>query len=92
MAEIVAAGGTAVADYSDVGTNGEAAVERCVSEFGGIDVVISNAGQLEDKSLKNMQVESFISVLTTHAVGGFRVMKAAWPYFNEQARTPALAR
>lgn len=84
VAEIIAAGGTAVADYSDVATDGEAAVEKCIAEFGGVDVVISNAGQLEDKSLKNMEVDSFISVLSTHAVGGFRVMKAAWPHFNEQ--------
>jgi NAD(P)-dependent dehydrogenase (short-subunit alcohol dehydrogenase family) len=54
VAEITAAGGVAVADYSDVATAGEGAVEACVREFGGVDVVISNAGQLEDKSIKNM--------------------------------------
>ena len=86
VAEITAAGGTAVADYSDVATAGEQAVEACVAAFGGIDVLISNAGQLEDRSLKNMTVEEFTSVVTTHAIGGFRAMKGAWPHMNEQKK------
>merc|ERR1711972_239896 len=83
MGEICAFGGIAVADYSDVSTEGEKAVERCVHEFGKIDALISNAGQLVDRSLKKMTVEDFEDVLHTHAVGGFRVMKAAWPYMND---------
>ena len=86
VAEITAAGGTAIADYSDVATAGEQAVEACVAAFGGIDVLISNAGQLEDRSLKNMTVEEFTSVVTTHAIGGFRAMKGAWPHMNEQKK------
>eukprot|EP00747_Dinoflagellata_sp_TGD_P207197 gnl/TRDRNA2_/TRDRNA2_80791_c0_seq1.p1 gnl/TRDRNA2_/TRDRNA2_80791_c0~~gnl/TRDRNA2_/TRDRNA2_80791_c0_seq1.p1 ORF type:complete len:239 (-),score=54.51 gnl/TRDRNA2_/TRDRNA2_80791_c0_seq1:31-747(-) len=82
--EIKNAGGIAVADYSNVATEGEKAVERCIKEFGRVDIVISNAGQLVDKSLKNMTVENFQEVLDTHATGGFRVMKAAWPHFTSQ--------
>lgn len=55
-----------------------------MKEFGRIDILVSNAGQLVDRSLKKMTVEDFQDVLNTHAVGGFRVMKAAWPYMNEQ--------
>ena len=43
VAEIKAFGGTAVADYSDVATEAEKAVERCVAEFGKIDVLVNNA-------------------------------------------------
>lgn len=84
VAEIVQAGGVAVADYSDVAVEGERAVERCVEEFGAIHILISNAGQLIDKSLKNMTVDDFKDVLGTHATGGFRTMKAAWPHMNGQ--------
>lgn len=83
VAEIRGFGGTAVPDYSNVATEGQKAVERCVSEFGKIDVLISNAGQLIDRSLKKMTPEDFQDVLNTHAVGSFRVMKAAWPYMND---------
>lgn len=84
VAEIRGFGGTAVADYSNVAKEGEKAVERCVSEFGRVDVVVSNAGQLVDRTLKKMTVEDFQDLLETHAVGGFRVMKAAWPHMSEQ--------
>lgn len=83
VSEIKASGGTAVADYSNVATQGEQAVNRCITEFGRIDVLISNAGQLIDRTLKKMTVEDFESLLSTHAVGGFRVMKAAWPHMND---------
>jgi len=84
VAEIQAFGGTAVADYSNVAKEGEKAVERCAKEFGRVDVVISNAGQLVDRTLKKMTVEDFQDVLDTHAVGGFRVMKAAMAHMTEQ--------
>mmetsp|Transcript_53328 Transcript_53328/g.159103 ORF Transcript_53328/g.159103 Transcript_53328/m.159103 type:complete len:288 (-) Transcript_53328:33-896(-) len=84
VAEIRKLGGTAVADYSNVAKEGEKAVERCVQEFGRVDVVISNAGQLVDRTLKKMTVEEFQDVLDTHVTGGFRVMKAAWPHMTEQ--------
>lgn len=84
VAEIAAFGGKAVADYSNVAKEGEKAVERCVKEFGRLDIVISNAGQLVDRTLKKMTVEDFQDVLDTHATGSFRVLKAAWPVMSEQ--------
>eukprot|EP00420_Gonyaulax_spinifera_P036169 CAMPEP_0197882816 /NCGR_PEP_ID=MMETSP1439-20131203/9851_1 /TAXON_ID=66791 /ORGANISM="Gonyaulax spinifera, Strain CCMP409" /LENGTH=286 /DNA_ID=CAMNT_0043502501 /DNA_START=48 /DNA_END=908 /DNA_ORIENTATION=+ len=84
VAEIAGFGGTAVADYSNVATEGEKPVELCVQKFGRVDVVVSNAGQLADRTLKKMTVQEFQDVLNTHATGGFRVMKAAWPHMSEQ--------
>ena len=78
VAEIKANGGIAVADYSNVATEGEKAVEHAIKEFGTIHILINNAGQLRDKTLKGMTLEMFTDVLNTHVVGGFRTMKAAW--------------
>src|SRR5439155_4221945 len=46
VAEIVAAGGTAIADKSDVSTTAgaEALVEAAVARFGRLDILINNAG------------------------------------------------
>src|SRR5919197_3775934 len=44
VAEITAAGGTAVSDTHDVVREGAAVVEHAVDEFGGGDIVINNAG------------------------------------------------
>jgi NAD(P)-dependent dehydrogenase (short-subunit alcohol dehydrogenase family) len=60
------------------------AVEHCVKEFGRIDILISNAGILIDRTFKKMTVEDFQEVMSVHAVGSFRAMKAAWPYMSEQ--------
>lgn len=84
VAEILKAGGVAVAEYSNVATEGEKAIERCIEEYGRIDILISNAGQLRDRTLKKMTVEEYQDVLNTHAVGGFRVMNAAWPHMLSQ--------
>jgi NAD(P)-dependent dehydrogenase (short-subunit alcohol dehydrogenase family) len=83
--EIVAAGGSAVADGSDIATpeGAEALIQRALDEFGRVDIVINNAGILRDRSLKNMSVEDFDVVLAVHLRGSFLVSRAAWPHFQE---------
>src|SRR5687768_524718 len=62
--EIRDAGGNAVANHDDVSSpdGAKAAVAACVSEFGGIDVLINNAGILRDKTLLKMDLEQWNSV------------------------------
>src|SRR6188768_48347 len=57
VAEIQAAGGQAVASYDSVATpeGGAAIVEIAVRAFGGIDIVINNAGILRDKSFAKLE-------------------------------------
>eukprot|EP01084_Bolivina_argentea_P194626 333954_1 len=84
VAEIRQKGGIAIANYANVATAGEKAVEAAINKFGKIDILISNAGQLRDKSLKNMTLEMFTDVINTHVIGTFRVIKAAWTYMYKQ--------
>ena len=87
VAEIVAAGGAAVAEYSSVATpdGGAAIVQKALDEFGRLDVVINNAGILRDKSFANMEEDQVTAVLDVHLRGAFWVTRAAWPHMREQS-------
>ncbi|HZJ47486.1 MAG TPA: SDR family NAD(P)-dependent oxidoreductase [Acidimicrobiia bacterium] len=84
--EIRSSGGTAVAEYSSVADpeGGAAIIERAVDAFGRIDILISNAGILRDRTLVNMDVEDLRSVLSVHLEGAFHVTKPAFTLMKEQ--------
>jgi NAD(P)-dependent dehydrogenase (short-subunit alcohol dehydrogenase family) len=81
VAEIVAAGGRAVADYGSV-TEPEAAramVARAADAFGGLDIVVNNAGNNRRNTFADTTLEDLRNVLDVHLVGTFLVTQAAWP-------------
>jgi len=86
VAEIVAAGGEAVASHDDVATaaGGEAVVQAALDGFGRIDGVVNNAGILRDRSFHKMTAEEFDAVLKVHLYGSFNVTRAAVPHMREQ--------
>ena len=79
--EIVAAGGQAVAVTESVATaeGGRAIVEAAIDRFGGIDILIHNAGNVRRASLKQMSYQDFDAVLDVHLRGAFHVVRAAFP-------------
>jgi NAD(P)-dependent dehydrogenase (short-subunit alcohol dehydrogenase family) len=81
VAEIKAAGGTALANYDSVSEPDSAAriVNSAVDAFGTVDIVINNAGFLRDKSFEKIELADFDAVLKVHLQGGVYVTKAAWP-------------
>jgi NAD(P)-dependent dehydrogenase (short-subunit alcohol dehydrogenase family) len=83
---IVDAGGTAVAEIGAVGGTGmaEALVRRAVGEFGRLDVMVTNAGALRDKTLRNTTDEDFDVVVNSHLRGTFTCGRAAVARFREQ--------
>ena len=85
VAEIMTAGGTAVANYSDVASGGGSIVAQAMELWGRVDIVVCNAGQLADGTFAKMKEENFTSLLDTHVVGHFNLVQAAWPIFREQA-------
>ncbi|WP_343519484.1 SDR family NAD(P)-dependent oxidoreductase [Sphingomonas sp.] len=84
--EIEAAGGSAIAnggsvtDYAQM----EEMVARAVEKWGGVHVVINNAGVLRDKSFANMEPEDFRFVVDVHLNGSANVTKAVWATMREQ--------
>jgi len=64
----------------------EALVERAISEFGQLDIVVNNAGYTWDGIAHKMSDEQFRAMLEIHTVVPFRVLRAAAPYLREPAK------
>ena len=85
--EIQAAGGTAMANGGSV-TDEEQMVEmvaKAKEAWGGVHVVINNAGILRDKSFAKMTMDDFRLVVEVHLNGSATVTKAVWETMREQA-------
>ena len=80
------AGGTAIADASDISTpeGGQRAVDAALKEFGRIDVVVNNAGNIIYGALPEVEVGNIDAHLGVHVRGSFNVTRAAWPYMLAQ--------
>lgn len=83
---INAAGGTAVANYADVSTpeGAKSVVADAKQKFGRLDVLINNAGILRDKTLLNLTLDLWKSVLDVHLTGTFLCTQAAAAVMREQ--------
>ncbi len=84
--EIVASGGTAAADGSDVATSAGAQtlVETALERFGRLDILINNAGIIRWAGFPDADQENLASHLAVHTVGSFNTTRAAWPQMVEQ--------
>lgn len=87
VAEIKAKGGKAVANHDSVAEwDGACAMVKAgVDNFGSIDAVVNNAGNLRDVYFHKMSPEDFDAVLAVHLKGSFNTSRAAAPFFKEQA-------
>jgi NAD(P)-dependent dehydrogenase (short-subunit alcohol dehydrogenase family) len=84
--EIKAAGGEAVANYDSVATpeGGKAIVQSALDAFGGVHIIINNAGILRDTSFKNMEPDQLNPVIDVHLRGAFYVTQPAWQIMRDQ--------
>jgi len=86
VADIVAAGGTAVAEGSDVATpaGAEALVGLALERFGRVDVVVNNAGIVRWAGFPEADAENLERHLAVHVGGSFNTTRAAWPHMVER--------
>jgi 3-oxoacyl-[acyl-carrier protein] reductase len=61
-------------------------VETAVEAFGGLDIVVNNAGYTWDGPIHKMSDEQFQAMLDIHNVVPFKVLRAAAPHMREPAK------
>ncbi|HEX3910831.1 MAG TPA: SDR family NAD(P)-dependent oxidoreductase [Solirubrobacteraceae bacterium] len=86
--EIESEGGSACASYADISTEDGArsVVAEARERFGGLDIVVNNAGVLELAPFAEITAAMLDKTMRVNAYGPFYLTRAAWPGFLEQRR------
>ena len=86
--EIEAMGGEAVANGDDISDFEGAGrlVQQAIDPFGGLDVLINNAGILRDRMLTNMTEAEWDAVIKVHLKGTFGPSRHAAAYWRERSK------
>ena len=89
--EITAAGGKAVTSGANVAdwTQAEGLIQTAVEQFGGLDVLVNNAGIVRDRMFANTSEEEFDAVTAVHLKGHFATMKHAAAYWRAKVKSGA---
>ncbi len=76
---IIAAGGHAVAVIGSVTSDdfAERFVQTALDRFGGIDIIVNNAGYTLDGVIQKQTDEQFQAMLDVHLIAPFRILRAA---------------
>jgi len=88
VATIRAAGGEALANGADVADWAAARtlVETTLEHFGGLDVVVNNAGFVRDRMFVGTSEEEWDAVIRVHLKGHFCVSRHACEYWRGRAK------
>jgi NAD(P)-dependent dehydrogenase (short-subunit alcohol dehydrogenase family) len=86
--EIIAAGGRAVANTDSVSDwdSAKELIAQAITEFGGLDVVVNNAGILRDGFIAGLQEQQWDAVIGVHLKGHISLLHHAAAYWKEQSK------
>jgi len=88
VAEIKKAGGEAIAYVGDVTARGfaEGIVKTAIDTWGGLHIIVNNAGYTWDSVVHKMTEEQWDTILNLHLKAPFLIVKAAAPYYRDAAK------
>jgi 3-oxoacyl-[acyl-carrier protein] reductase len=91
IAAIRAAEGEAVACNGDVTAEGfaERFVGAAIDTWGGLDIVVNNAGYTWDNVIQKMTDEQWHTILNVHLTAPFRILRAASGFIRDAAKREA---
>jgi NAD(P)-dependent dehydrogenase (short-subunit alcohol dehydrogenase family) len=86
--EIIAAGGQAVANTESVSDwdSAKKLVAQAITEFGGLDIVVNNAGILRDGFIAGLEEAQWDAVIDVHLKGHINLLHHAAAYWKEQSK------
>ncbi|WP_282048176.1 SDR family NAD(P)-dependent oxidoreductase [Sulfitobacter mediterraneus] len=90
---IRAAGGEAVVCAGSVTEDGfgERFVKAGVDSFGGLDIIVNNAGYTWDSVVQKMTDEQWQAIIDVHLTAPFKILRAAQPVISAKAKEEAAA-
>jgi 3-oxoacyl-[acyl-carrier protein] reductase len=85
---ILAAGGKAASVAGDVTDRafGDLIVNAAIEKFGGLDIIVNNAGYTWDAVIHKMTDEQWEAILAVHLTAPFRIIRAASAFLREAAK------
>src|SRR6202051_5208260 len=86
--EITAGGGEAVTNGDDISdwAGAQNLIKTAVDTFGGLDVLVNNAGFIRDRMLANTSEEEWDAVIRVHLKGHFAPLRHAAQYWRGKAK------
>lgn len=66
-------------------------VQAALDGFGGIDIIVNNAGYTWDSVIQKTSDEQWQAMIDIHLTAPFRVLRSAAPYLRETAKAEAAA-
>ena len=86
--EITAAGGRAVANGEDVSDwdGAKRLIDQAIAAFGGLDVLVNNAGILRDRTIATMSEQEWDAVIRVHLRGTIAPSRFAVAYWRDKAK------
>jgi 3-oxoacyl-[acyl-carrier protein] reductase len=91
LAAIRAAGGEALCCNGSVtdADFGDRMVQTAIEGFGGIDIIVNNAGYTWDNVIQKMTDEQWYAIIDVHMTAPFRILRAAANFIRDAAKREA---